>query len=88
MIEEKLIMHKDNPIKNIVVTGGNSGIGYETVKGLYTDGHNVIFGSRNQQKNSQAVEEISKEKGGTLKCFALDLSKKASVEEFVKNVQV
>ena len=33
--------------KNIVVTGGNDGIGYETVKSLYLEGHNVIFGSRN-----------------------------------------
>jgi NAD(P)-dependent dehydrogenase (short-subunit alcohol dehydrogenase family) len=33
--------------KNIVLTGGNNGIGYETVKALYSDGHNIIFGSRN-----------------------------------------
>ena len=37
--------------KNIVITGGNSGIGFETAKGLYMDGHNIIFGSRNIQKN-------------------------------------
>lgn len=37
--------------KNIVVTGGNNGVGYETVKKLYEDGHNIIFGSRNVQKN-------------------------------------
>jgi hypothetical protein len=33
--------------KNIVITGGNSGIGLETARGLYRDGHNVIIGSRN-----------------------------------------
>ena len=33
--------------QNIVVTGGNSGIGFETVKALFEDGHHVIFGSRN-----------------------------------------
>jgi NAD(P)-dependent dehydrogenase (short-subunit alcohol dehydrogenase family) len=32
--------------KNIVLTGGNSGIGFETVKALYEDGHKIIFGSR------------------------------------------
>jgi NAD(P)-dependent dehydrogenase (short-subunit alcohol dehydrogenase family) len=37
--------------KNIVVTGGNSGVGFETVKGLYREGHNIIFGSRNNAKN-------------------------------------
>lgn len=37
--------------KNIVVTGGNSGIGLETVKALYELGHQVIFGARNNAKN-------------------------------------
>jgi len=32
---------------NIVITGGNSGIGFETMKDLYLRGHNIIFGSRN-----------------------------------------
>ena len=37
--------------KNIVITGGNSGVGFEAAKGLYQDGHNIIFGSRNTVKN-------------------------------------
>lgn len=45
---------------NIVITGGNLGMGYETAKALYNDGHNVIFGSRNAEKNQKAVKEISK----------------------------
>ena len=36
---------------NIVVTGGNAGIGFYTVKGLVKDGHNIIFGSRNKEHN-------------------------------------
>lgn len=74
--------------KNIVVTGGNKGIGYYTVKGLYEDGHNVIFASRNQNLNKEAAEEIMKNKGGSLKYFPLDLSKRSSIDEFVKNVKV
>ena len=74
--------------KNIVVTGGNSGVGYGTVKALYKDGHNVIFGSRNQQKNEEVAKEIAQKPGGSLKCFPLDLSKRKSIEEFVKNVKV
>lgn len=42
--------------KNIVVTGGNTGIGLATIKGLYHDGHKIIFGSRNEQKNIQATQ--------------------------------
>ena len=32
---------------NIIITGANTGIGYETAKGLYRDGNHIIFGSRN-----------------------------------------
>ena len=74
--------------KNIVVTGGNSGVGYGTVKALYKDGHNVIFGSRNQQKNEEVIKEITKEAGGSLKAFPLDLAKKESIEKFSKDVLV
>ena len=73
--------------KNIVVTGGNSGIGFETVKALYDQGHNVIFGSRSAAKNQEAVTEISKQKGGSVVAFALDLSQRKSIEEFVKSVK-
>jgi len=37
--------------KNIVITGANMGIGLETAKALYADGHNIIFGSRNEERN-------------------------------------
>lgn len=73
--------------KNIVVTGGNSGVGYETVRGLYEEGHNVIFGSRSVGKNQEAVNEITKKAGGSVISFPLDLSVRKSVEEFAKNVQ-
>ena len=74
--------------KNIVVTGGNAGIGLETVRALYEDGHNLIFGSRNQQNNENAAKDITQKQGGTLKHFKLDLSKRASIDEFAKNVRV
>lgn len=36
---------------NIVVTGGNTGIGLAVCKKLYLQGHNIIFGARNEAKN-------------------------------------
>ena len=68
--------------KNIVVTGGNNGIGYETVKGLFKDGHNIIFGSRNTQKNEETRNEIvseNKDKNNSINCFRLDLAVRESV---------
>jgi NAD(P)-dependent dehydrogenase (short-subunit alcohol dehydrogenase family) len=60
------------------------------VKGLYADGHYVIFGSRNQQRNQSAVNEVKAaypNSTGQIKSFQLDLSKRASVEEFAKQVK-
>ena len=75
-------------LKNIVVTGGNNGIGLETVRALYQGGHNLIFGSRNQQNNESAAKDITQKQGGTLKHFKLDLARRESIHEFAKNVQV
>jgi NAD(P)-dependent dehydrogenase (short-subunit alcohol dehydrogenase family) len=76
--------------KNIVITGGNIGIGLETAKGLYADGHVIIFGSRNEQRNIEAADIIVKSapnSKGKVTSFKLDLSKRASIEAFAKEVQ-
>jgi NAD(P)-dependent dehydrogenase (short-subunit alcohol dehydrogenase family) len=76
--------------KNIVVTGGNRGVGLETVKALYEDGHNIIFGSRSERDNEDAIKFILAEapqSTGSVKCFQLDLSQKASIEEFSRQVK-
>ncbi len=41
--------------KNVVITGANAGIGFETIKELYHNGNNIIFGSRNSMLNQQAI---------------------------------
>lgn len=69
--------------KNVVLTGGNIGIGLETAKGLYADGHHIIFGSRNEERNITATQTIlqsAPNSKGSVKWFKLDLSKKASIE--------
>lgn len=72
-------------MKNIVITGANGGIGLETAKALYSDGHNIIIGSRSIQKNESAVSDIKQtypKSLGKIQHFALDLSKKSSIEQF------
>ena len=57
-----VLLFSDNynfcPMKNVVITGGNSGVGLETARGLFGDGHNIIIGRRNIQKNIEAVQDI------------------------------
>ncbi len=76
--------------KQVVLTGGNSGIGFEAAKALYGKGFHVIFGSRNVSKNEEAVQKIEEayqNSQGTIKSFKLDLSKRSSIEEFCQNVK-
>jgi len=53
-----LLLEKGQSTKNIVITGGNSGIGLETARELYADGHRIIIGSRKTAKNTEAVKSI------------------------------
>ncbi len=57
---------------------------------MYADGHVIIFGSRNEQRNIEAADIIAKSapnSKGKITSFKLDLSKRASIETFAKEVQ-
>ncbi len=66
-----------------IVTGGNSGIGYETVKALAHKGAIVIMASRNMDKAGQAADEIrATHPSGSVEVVQLDLNDLESVKEF------
>ena len=48
--------------KIALVTGGNRGIGLETVKQLAQQGLHVLLGARNEAKGKEAAEKLKKEK--------------------------
>ncbi len=54
---------KLNDLKNhfILVTGGNKGIGFETVRGLVKRGANVVIAARDTVSSKNAVERIKTE---------------------------
>ncbi|WP_114520958.1 oxidoreductase [Altererythrobacter sp. ZODW24] len=68
--------------KNVVVTGGYSGLGTETVRALAGAGAHVIVGAR----RPDAAEEVLSEMEGTITILALDLSDPASIDEFAGEV--
>jgi len=47
--------------KNILITGSNRGIGFETAMQLGKLGHFIILSARNENKLSEAVEELKTE---------------------------
>jgi retinol dehydrogenase-12 len=73
--------------KTMVITGGNTGIGFECAKMLYSLGVHVIILCRNEQKAQTAVKRIidsqngKMEKCGQIEYMYMDLSDLDSVRE-------
>ena len=69
-----------------IVTGANSGIGFEAAKALAEKGAHVIVASRNKQRGEDAVAGIAEAAPqATAELMLLDLASLASVKEFVTN---
>jgi NAD(P)-dependent dehydrogenase (short-subunit alcohol dehydrogenase family) len=73
--------------KTAIVTGSNTGIGYETALDLYKKGAKVYVACRNQEKAHKAIEKMKAEGGvGELIFKTLDLASLDSVEAFADYV--
>lgn len=62
------------PGKVCVVTGSNSGIGFETARGLSAEGAEVIMVARNKERGERARERIASETGKRMVLVLCDLS--------------
>jgi NAD(P)-dependent dehydrogenase (short-subunit alcohol dehydrogenase family) len=70
--------------KVIIVTGGNSGLGYESVKAFAKNGAEVILASRSIEKGETAKKTIGKVKGKIV-VMQLDLMDFKSIKTFAEN---
>ncbi len=84
--------HDDIPNQSgrvAVVTGANSGIGWQTAKALATKGAHVVLACRNPDKGRDAVERILSEHAeASLELTLMDLSDLDSVAECAAKVLV
>jgi len=75
----------DQKGRTIIVTGANTGLGYETALALYKAGANVIVACRDKDKATQAIAKMEAHKGiGSLEIGVLDLASLASVRQFAE----
>ncbi|KAF8267006.1 hypothetical protein EI94DRAFT_85817 [Lactarius quietus] len=67
--------------KVIIITGGNTGVGKETVKQLLTHNAKVYLAARSAQKANEAIAELKNETGKEAIFLQLDLSDLLSVRK-------
>jgi NAD(P)-dependent dehydrogenase (short-subunit alcohol dehydrogenase family) len=73
----------DQSGKTVLVTGGNSGLGYETVLQLARKGARVLLGARDRGRGTAALERLGAGAPGSQAELALiDLADLTSVERF------
>lgn len=86
---ERFIKEKINDCKNktIVITGANSGIGYESMCVLAKKGANIIMACRSIERASKAREKLCKEyQKAQIEILEYDQSSKKSIKNFIINL--
>lgn len=73
-----------------MITGANTGIGFETARSLAKHGCNVIFACRNLNAANDAIDKIKQEKlsaGEACEAIHLDLARLKSVIECANTIK-
>ena len=69
--------------KVVVITGGNTGLGYHVAYDIAKRNGSVVLGCRNIEKGNEALATITKKTGNSnVDCIPLDLGDLKSIDEF------
>lgn len=76
----------------VLITGGNTGIGYETVKALYAspEAHTILMGSRSLDKAHDAISTLQsevRESKSEIIPLQIDIEDDASIENAFKEIE-
>ena len=88
--ENNLLNMSDKSLvdKVVIVTGSNSGIGYEVALDCASRGAHVILACRNEQRATQARSQIISSTGNEkVEFFHLDLSSFSSIRKFIEKLK-
>lgn len=89
------IDYQQVPGKVYVITGANSGLGYETAKEIARNGGHVVMGCRDLKRGGAAKEKLiaelalvdGKDRSKNVEVLPLDLASFASIRDFVHLLQ-
>ena len=75
--------------KTIIITGSNSGLGYECCRALLYKNANIIMACRNKEKANTARDNLLIEfPNSNIEVKQLDISSFESIENFINNIDV
>ncbi|WP_417642720.1 SDR family oxidoreductase [Enterobacter kobei] len=72
--------------KNVLITGANKSIGFETARELGLLGYKVWLGSRDNDRGKSAVDSLTKE-GIDAQLIIIDVTSTRSIEEAAQRIQ-
>ncbi len=73
--------------KKFVITGANSGIGFETARACATHGAHIILACRDEEKGERAIAQLKQSQiRGEVENMKLDLNSLSSIREFSNNL--
>ena len=70
--------------RRAIVTGGSSGIGFETARQFLEEGARVLITGRNQQKLEKARDDLAKRTGGEVHAAVADMTKESDITKMVE----
>jgi NAD(P)-dependent dehydrogenase (short-subunit alcohol dehydrogenase family) len=71
--------------KNVIVTGANSGVGYEAARAFAEKGAHVVFACRSRERAEEAAAELRQQNPElSIEIMILDLADLASVNDFAQ----
>jgi 3-oxoacyl-[acyl-carrier protein] reductase len=73
--------------RRAIVTGGSSGIGYETARQFLEEGARVLITGRNQPKLDKARDDLAKRTGGEVHAIVADMTKESDIAKMVETTK-
>jgi 3-oxoacyl-[acyl-carrier protein] reductase len=73
--------------RRAIVTGGSSGIGFETARQFLEEGARVLITGRNEKKLNAARDELAKRTGGEVHAVVADMTKESDITKMVETAR-